>query len=146
MATSPIAFTAHATALADTAARPPMGELARVALLLHRGGATKVEFSNYAHGGGHFTAYFPAGLPAGAASSAAARVATEDSRTILAARKRRAGAATLLRTLGSHAAARRAWLLRLLGSRKAATPSSAATRSARRPATSAVLRHPQHRL
>jgi len=68
MSASPVASTARATAPADTAARPPLGELAHVALLLHRDGAIKVEFSNYAHGGGHFTAYFPAELPAGTAS------------------------------------------------------------------------------
>ena len=70
MAASPVAFTARATAPADTAARPPppLGKLARLALLLHRGGATKMKYSNYGHGGGHFTVCFPAGPPAGAAS------------------------------------------------------------------------------
>jgi len=56
------------TAPAGTDARPSLGELAELALFLHRGGASKVEVSNYAHGGVHFTACFTAGLPAGAAS------------------------------------------------------------------------------
>jgi len=56
------------TAPAGTDARPSLGELAELAQFLHRGGASKVEVSNYAHGGVHFTACFTAGLPAGAAS------------------------------------------------------------------------------
>ena len=56
------------TAPAGTDARPSLRELSEMALFLHRGGATKIEYSNYGHGGGHFTVCIPAGPPAGAAS------------------------------------------------------------------------------
>ena len=56
------------TAPAGTDARPSLRELSEMALFLNRGGACKVEISNYDHGGIHFTAIFSAGLPAGAAS------------------------------------------------------------------------------
>jgi len=56
------------TAPAGTGARLSLGEIAEMALYLNEGGASKVEISNYDHGGIHFIAVFTAGLPASAAS------------------------------------------------------------------------------
>ena len=56
------------TAPAGTDARLLLRELAEMALFLYRGGASKVEISNYEYRGIHFTAVFPAGLLASAAS------------------------------------------------------------------------------
>ena len=56
------------TAPAGTDARPSLREIAEMALFLYEGGASKVEISNYDHGGIHFTVVFSAGPPAGAAS------------------------------------------------------------------------------
>ena len=49
------------TAPAGTDARPLLGELAELALFLHRGGASKVELSSCPHGGDHLTVFFAAG-------------------------------------------------------------------------------------
>ena len=55
-------------ASAGSDARLLLRELTEMALFLYRGGAGKVEISNYDHGGIHFTTVFLSGLPAGAAS------------------------------------------------------------------------------